>query len=105
MGEVAVGGVDFGEEEAGGGGAVGGGGEVGEDFVHVGAVDSRGEWCRSRRRCGGGADGLPAAFWQGVSGSDRGRCSLTQGGGHAGFAAGVGELDGGDGAVFLDELR
>ena len=44
VGEVAVGGVDFGEEEAGGGGAVGGGGEVGDDFVHAGAVE--GSWGR-----------------------------------------------------------
>ena len=56
VGEVAVGGVDFGEEEAGGGGAVGGGGEVGEDLVHAGAVEGLGEGVFVVEAEGGGGD-------------------------------------------------
>ena len=63
MGEVAVGGVDFGEEEACGGGALGGGGEVGDDFVHAGAVESVGEGVFVVKAEGGGGDDVgPATF-------------------------------------------
>ena len=63
VGEVAVGGVDFGEQKAGGGGAFGGGGEVGEDLVHAGAVDGVGDGVGRGVRVGGGPDDVvPAAF-------------------------------------------
>ena len=100
VGKVAVGGVDFGEEEAGGGGAVGGGGEVGDDFVHAGAVEGLGEGVLVVEAEGGGGDDVgPAAFGgrDGVGGRD-------PGGGHAGFAAGVGELDAGNGALRFEKV-
>ena len=66
VGEVAVGGVDFGEEEAGGGGAVGGSGEVGDDLVHAGAIEGLGEWVLVVKAEGGGGDDVgPAAFSSG----------------------------------------
>jgi len=99
VGEVAVGGVDFGEEEAGLGGALGGCCEVGDDFVHAGAVEGLGEGVLVVEAEGGGGDYVrPATFCgrDGVRGRDPGD-------GHAGFAAGVRELDAGDAAVLFEE--
>ena len=60
--EIAVGGVDLDEVEAGGEGAMGGGGEVGDDLVHAGAVESGGDRVGFvEAKCGGG-DRLPATF-------------------------------------------
>jgi hypothetical protein len=98
--EIAVGGVDFGEEEAGGGGAVGGGGEVGEDLVHAGAVEGVGEGIDVVKTEGRGGDYVgPATF-----GGREGAGGRVPGEGHAGFAAGVGELDGGNAAVSFEEV-
>jgi hypothetical protein len=98
VGEVAVGGVDFGEEETGGGGTMGGGGEVGEDLVHAGAVEGVGERIVGGEALGGGADDTGPTTVGGAGGVGGG-----PGWEGAGLAAGVGELDGGDAAVLLEE--
>lgn len=81
--EVAMGCVDLDEVEAGGEGAMGGCYEVGDDFVHAGAVESGGDWVCFVEADGGGGHGLPAAFGGG-HGAD-----WFPGDGHAGFAPGV----------------
>src|SRR5271168_2576953 len=60
--EIAVGGVDLDEVEAGGEGAMGCCDEVRDDLVHTGAVEGGGEWVGLVEADGGGGDGLPAAF-------------------------------------------
>jgi len=95
--EVTVGGVNFDEVEACGAGAVGGGNEVGDDLVHAGAVECGGDGVGIVEANGGGSDGLPAAF-----GGGDGAIGLPWNG-HAGFAAGVGELGAGVGAVLVQE--
>jgi len=95
--EIAVGGVDFDEVEAGGEGAVGGGGEVGDDLVHAGAVEGGGRGVGVVEGDGGGSDGLPAAF------GGRNDAGFLPWDGHAGFASGVGELGAGVGAMVVEE--
>ena len=98
--EIAVGGVDFDEEEAGLRGTFCGGGEVGYDFVHAGAVEDVGEGILIAEAEGRGSDDVgPTTFGgrEGVGGRD-------PGGGHAGLATGVGELDAGDAAVEFEEV-
>ena len=95
--EIAVGGVDFDKVEAGGAGAVGGGYEVGGDLVEAGAVEGGGEGVFVVEAYGGGGYGLPAAF----GGWDE--AVLFPGDGHAGFAAGVGQLGAGVGSVLVQE--
>ena len=92
-----MGGVDLDEVEAGGEGAVGCCDEVGDDLVHAGAVEGGGEGVGLVEADGGGGDGLPATFGGG-DGAD-----LLPWDGHAGFAAGVGELGAGVGAVLVQE--
>ena len=67
--QVAVGGVDFDEVEAGGEGAMGGGNEVGDDFVDAGAVEGGGDGVglveADRRRVRRAASHLQRAGWCG----------------------------------------
>ncbi len=95
--EIAMGGVQFDEVEAGGEGAVSGGGEVGDDLVHAGAVERGGDGVGVIEAEGGGGYGLPAAFrqWDAAGG--------FPGNGHAGFASGVGELGAGVGSMLMEE--
>jgi hypothetical protein len=95
--EVTVGGVDLDEVEAGGVSAVGGGDEVGDDFRHADLVEGGGDGVSLIEADGRGGDGLPAAFG-GRDGAD-----FFPWNGHAGFAAGVGELGAGVGAVLVQE--
>ena len=82
--EIAVGGVDLDEVEASGEGAMSCCDEVGDDFVHAGAVEGGGDGVGVVEADGGGGYGLPAAFgW----GHGAGGFPWD---GHAGFAAGVG---------------
>src|ERR1700761_9513562 len=71
--------------------------EVGDDFVHAGAVECGGERVGLVEADCGGGDRLPAAF-----GGGHGAGWLPWDG-HAGFAASVGELDAGVGAVIVQE--
>ena len=96
--QIAVGGVDLDEVEAGGGGAMGGGDEVGDDLVEAGAVEGGGKAVGFVEGDGGGCEGLPAAF------GGRDEAGLFPGGGHAGLAAGVGELGAGEGAVVVEKV-
>ena len=95
--EVAVCGVDFDQVEACGKGTVGGCYEVGDDLVHASAVEGGGEGVGLVEADGGGGYGLPTAFGRG-HGAD-----WLPGKGHAGFAAGVGQLGSCVGAVLVEE--
>jgi hypothetical protein len=92
-----VGGVNLDQVEACGECAMGSGYEVGDDLVHPGAVESRGEWIGFVEADGGWSDGLPAAF--------RGRngAGLLPRNGHARLAACMGELSAGVGAMLVKE--
>ena len=60
--EVAVGGVNFDEVEAGGASAMGGRDEVGDDFFHARAIEGGRDGVGLVEAYGGGRDGLPSAF-------------------------------------------
>jgi len=95
--QVAVGSVYFDEVEFGGKGAMGGGNEVGDDFLHAGAIEDGGDGVGLVEAHRGRSDWLPATF----NGWDcAGRLPRH---GHAGFAAGVGELGASVGAVLVEE--
>src|ERR1700734_1586002 len=78
--------VNLHEIEACGGCTMGSRDEVGDDFVHTCAIESGGDWVGSVEADGGGSDRLPAAFGRGNG------AGYFPWNGHAGLAAGVGEL-------------
>ena len=93
--QVAVGGVDFDQFEAGLEGAAGGFGKGVDDGGDAFGGERFGlDGFRGERLGGGGVDGTPAAF-----GDGHGRAVLAPGHGGGGLEAGVGELGSGDGAV------
>jgi len=97
--QVAVGGVDFNEIEACGEGSAGGEAEGVHGGVDAGLVERLGDCVAGRKGDGGGGDGLPGAFFrQEEAFGDEGRS-------HAAFAAGVGKLNAGAGALGVKELR
>ena len=96
--QVAVGGVDLDEVKAGGEGAMRGLGEGVDDGVDSGLIEGLRYCVAGGEGDGAGRDGLPAAFlgrWSSRSPANGRR--------HAGFAAGVGELDSGTHALRVDE--
>ena len=96
--EIAVGAVDFDDLETGGEGAAGGGGEGSYQGFDFGGGERVGDGVAVTERDGAGGDDLPAV---GLAGGD-GKAAVP-GEFAAGFAAGVGELNGGDGALGFEE--
>ncbi len=95
--EVAMGGVDFNEIEAGGLGTMCGCNEVGSDLVHACAIQRCGDGVGLVEADGRGGDGLPATF-RGRDGTD-----FLPWNSHAGFAASMGELCACVGAVLVEK--
>ncbi len=99
VGEVPVGGMDFGEKKARIHGAPGGGGEVGQDLIHTRAIQFVRQRVLGAESRGRRSDHIfPACF-----GRRKSAIGLP-GPSHAGFAAGMGELDRRNAALLLHEL-
>ena len=98
MEEVAVGGVDFDEIEAGGMGAARGLGESTDDGVDPGRIEGLRQRVFIRKSDGAGSDWLPTAFvgMEQTLARERGR--------HGSFAAGMGELNASAHSLRVDEL-
>jgi hypothetical protein len=96
--EVAVGGVNLDEVEAGVVGAMGGLREGVNNGVDAGLVEGLRNGVVRREGNGAGTEGLPAAF-VGLK-----EAFATERRGHGGFAAGVSELNSGANALRVDKL-
>ena len=96
--QVAVGGVDLDEVETSVVGAMGRSREGVNNGVDAGLIESLGRGVVGCEPDGTGAEGLPSAF-AGVE-----QAFASEGRGHGGFAACVGELDSGADALGVDEL-
>lgn len=96
--EIAVGAVDFDDLKTGGKGTAGGGGESVYQGFDFGAGERVWDGVAIAEGDGAGGDDLPAV---GLAGGD-GEAAVP-GEFAAGFAAGVGELNGGDGALGFEE--
>ncbi len=95
--QVAVGGVNLDEVEAGAEGALGGLDEGGDEHLDSRGVEGLGDGVSGREGDGGGSDGGPCTLFGGEE------AFAVEGRGHAAFAAGVGELDAGAGALGVEE--
>jgi hypothetical protein len=97
--EVAVGGVDLDEVEAGCMSAVSGLREGVDDSIDAGLIEGLGNGVIRCKGDGAGTEGLPAAF----AGTEK--TLAGEGRGHGSFASGMGELNARADALSVDELR